>query len=177
MKMVKINAESCLIHTERNVYAISSKFSDMGQLLDKRRQILCSIVSGNNTKILVFARDLLYWSNVFIFPMNNCDGESHRQWSICCSWHGSGFGICYVQYSLSIEGGLSGKFSSTLVLASVRKTLTNQSVFWRKIPASEMSFWHHSKYFYLTSGDFPGDSACDSKETTSFKAKTWEGHL
>ena len=49
-------------------------------------------------------------SNVFIFPMNNCDGESHRQWSICCSWHGSGFGICYVQYSLSIEGGLSGKW-------------------------------------------------------------------
>ena len=42
--------------------------------------------------------------------MNNCDGESHRQWSICCSWHGSGFGICYVQYSLSIEGGLSGKW-------------------------------------------------------------------
>ena len=81
-------------------------------------------------------------SNVFIFPMNNCDGESHRQWSICCSWHGSGFGICYVQYSLSIEGGLSGKFFATVLQYShlSEEKLTNQSVFDAKYQPEKCPF-------------------------------------
>ena len=74
-------------------------------------------------------------SNVFIFPMNNCDGESHRQWSICCSWHGSGFGICYVQYSLSIEGG--SVMPSTLYICYAQYSSAMPSTHFQQKEASQ----------------------------------------